>query len=434
MKYIITPTRKALGEVVVPGDKSISHRAIMLASIAEGDSYIHGFLEGQDCLATLKAFERMGVTTRRKKPGQLLITGVGRNGLHEPGDVLDLGNSGTSMRLLMGLLCAQEFPLTMVGDKSLMSRPMRRVCDPLVQMGANIDTSPDGTPPVQLWPVKKLNGIRYEMPVASAQVKSAVLLAGLSAMGDTRIIESIPTRDHTERMLRTLGYPIEFEPGRVSISGGHSLHGTEIHIPADISSAAFFIVAACIAEVGEVTMHNVGMNPTRTGVLEILREMNADFEVHSSAMMGGEPVASITARASQLQGIDVPPALVPSAIDEFPILCIAAACAQGTTRITEAKELRVKESDRIAQVARGLHALNIDVDEFEDGLTIKGGEISGGDIESSGDHRIAMAFSVAAFRAHDEIRINECENVATSFPGFVESARSVGMQVDVLFE
>lgn len=414
------------------GDKSISHRAVMLASIAEGKSHVTGFLEGEDCLATINAFRQMGVQIDRINQGELCIHGVGINGLSQPDKTLDLGNSGTSMRLLTGLLAGQSISSELIGDGSLMKRPMRRVCDPLSQMGANVSTSSDGTPPVFIKPVEKLRSISYDLPVASAQVKSAILLAGIYAQGTTVIGESKITRDHTERMLRSFAYPVAVDNGRISIEGGQKLQATNIHVPADISSAAFFIVAACIAEQGEITIHNVGMNPTRTGALDILRAMNAKIEIHSQAMMGEEPTASITARSSQLEGIDVPTDLVPSAIDEFPILCIAAACAEGMTRITNAEELRVKESDRISQMAEGLKTLGVGVEEFTDGLTISGGKISGGIIESGHDHRIAMAFSVASLRAKSPIEITDCENVATSFPGFVELANAIGLDINVV--
>jgi len=432
LKYIVEPRKTVRGDISVPGDKSISHRAIMLASIAQGQSHVTGFLEGEDCLATMNAFQQMGVQIDRVGEGELCIHGVGRDGLAQPDKTLDLGNSGTSMRLLTGLLAGQAIETELVGDGSLMKRPMRRVCDPLSKMAANVETSDDGTPPVSIKPVNQLQAISYELPVASAQVKSAILLAGLYAHGTTIVKESKTTRDHTERMLRSFKYPLEVSAGCVSLQGGQQLQATNIQVPADISSAAFFIVAACIAEEGKITIHNVGMNPTRTGVIDILREMNANIEIHNEAMMGGEPTASITASASQLQGINVPTHLVPSAIDEFPIICVAAACAEGITRVTNAEELRVKESDRISQVAEGLKILGIDVEEFEDGLTIVGGEFSGGLIESGHDHRVAMAFSVASLRANAPIEITDCQNVATSFPGFVELANSTGLNIRVI--
>ena len=431
MKYIVEPANDVEGVITVPGDKSISHRAVMLASIAKGRSHISGFLEGEDCLATLNAFEQMGVHVQRVSPGELYIEGVGRDGLKQPKGTLDLGNSGTSMRLLTGLFSGLSFSVTLVGDQSLMKRPMRRVCDPLSLMNANLSTSEDGTPPVSISPAGQLQAINYELPIASAQVKSAILLAGLYAQGITSLKEPKITRDHTERMLTAFGYPVQIQHGQVSLEGGKHLQATDIQVPADISSAAFFIIAACISRKGEITINNVGMNPTRTGVLDILKAMNADFDVHDQIMMGGEPTASITARSSQLIGVEIPAELVPSAIDEFPIICIAAACAEGTTRITNAEELRVKESDRISQMAHGLKTVGIEVEEHPDGLTIVGGEITGGRIDSGHDHRIAMAFAVASLAASQVIEISECENVATSFPGFVELANSIGLNISV---
>jgi len=431
LKFLVTPKREFAGTFKVPGDKSISHRAVMFAAIAEGESRIQGFLEGEDCLATLNAFAAMGVQSQRLDNGDVLVQGVGKHGLKAPADDLDIGNSGTSIRLLTGLLAGQAFASCLRGDHSLMTRPMRRVCDPLALMGADVMTAESGTPPVEVRPVKQLQAIEYELPVASAQVKSAILLAGLYAQGETTVIESKATRDHTERMLQAFGYPIQKQGNRISVSGGHSWQGRTLQVPADISSAAFFIVAACIAESGEVVLPNVGLNPTRTGVLDILLAMNADIEIRDQQLVDGEPVATIVARASQLQGIDVPTELVPSAIDEFPIICIAAACASGTTRITEAAELRVKESDRIAQVAKGLKTLGVVHEEFADGLSIAGGRIGGGCIDSGSDHRIAMAFTVASLAAQEPVEILDCANVATSFPDFVRLASDAGLSIEV---
>lgn len=404
----------------------------MLASIAHGRSIITGFLEGEDCLATLSAFQQLGIEVARQPNGVITVTGAGSHGLNQPDGQLDLGNSGTSMRLMAGLLSGQAISTRLVGDASLMKRPMRRVCDPLTEMGANVTTSPDGTPPIVIQPVDQLHAISYQLPVASAQVKSAILLAGLNANGKTEIFESKVTRDHTERMLQSFGYPVEVAQGYAAIEGGYDLQATEINIPADISSAAFFIVAACIADQGEVTIHNVGINPTRIGVLEILKLMNASVEISQHSMLGGEPTATIKARSSQLRGIDVPVHLVPSAIDEFPIICVAAACANGVTRITRAEELRVKESDRIEQVASGLRTLGVGVEEFEDGLSIQGGELGGGHIGSGHDHRIAMSFAIASLRAGAAIEISDCDNVATSFPGFADIAQNLGIQLSVV--
>lgn len=403
----------------------------MLAAIAHGTSRIRGFLQGEDCLATLKALRHMGVAFEFKQTGELLVEGAGTAGLKpvRAGLNLDLGNSGTAMRLLTGLFAGQSMAVKLTGDSSLMKRPVGRVCDPLVLMGAHVGASKKGTPPVEIKPAGPLRAINYRLPVASAQVKSAILLAALYAQGNTVVEEPEVTRDHTERMLGAFGYPLEINGGRIALQGGRALQAAHIQIPADISSAAFFIVAACIAGKGEITLHNVGLNPTRTGVLDILRAMRAQIDIHHHAVMGNEPTASITARASRLQGIEVPEHLVPLAIDELPVICIAAACAQGVTRISHAQELRFKESDRISQIAGGLKVLNIDVKEFADGLAIRGGQLSGGKIASGHDHRIAMAFAVASLRAQANIEISDCDNVATSFPGFVDLANRVGLDI-----
>ena len=306
MKFLVTPRSEFAGTFKVPGDKSISHRAVMFAAIAEGESRIQGFLEGEDCLATLQAFAAMGVQSERLENGDVVVQGVGKQGLKAPTADLDIGNSGTSIRLLTGLLAGQAFRSCLRGDHSLMTRPMRRVCDPLALMGADLTTAESGTPPVAVRPVRQLQGIEYELPVASAQVKSAILLAGLYAEGETTVIESKATRDHTERMLQAFDYPIQKQGNRITLTGGHSWQGRRLQVPADISSAAFFIVAACIADHGEVVLPNVGLNPTRTGVLDILLAMNADIEIRQQQLVDGEPVATIVARASRLRGIDVP--------------------------------------------------------------------------------------------------------------------------------
>lgn len=434
MKYLVSPADRIEGEIIIPGDKSISHRAVMFGSIAQGTTHIEGFLDGEDCLATLSAFQNMGVKVERIHDTELKIAGVGMRGLDAPKSALDVGNSGTSMRLMTGLLSAQAFDSELIGDHSLMQRPMRRVCDPLSKMGVNVQTSESGTPPVRIKSVSELQGISYHMPVASAQVKSALLLAGLYAQGEIEVIEDKLTRDHTERMLRTFGIAVTSQQGRVSLSAkmdARTLRAAPISVPADISSAAFFIVAGCIANAGEIVMHNIGMNPTRTGLLTVLESMGAKLKIFNQATLGDEPVASIAVKPSQLRGIKIPPEVVPCAIDEFPILCIAAACAEGVTEITGAAELRVKESDRIAQMANGLQVLGIEVEEFADGMKIKGGRFTGGKIESGSDHRIAMSFAIASLQAQAEIEINDCSNVATSFPNFVASANTLGLSINV---
>ncbi len=418
------------GKLRVPGDKSISHRSIMLGSLAEGTTEVTGFLEGEDTLATLAAFQAMGVKIERPAAHEVIIHGLGLYGLQKPKRPLDLGNSGTSMRLMSGLMSAQVFDVEMIGDESLSKRPMRRVTEPLAMMGAKIETTQGGTPPLKIRGRQRLNGIRYTMPIASAQVKSCLLLAGLYADGETTVIEPAPTRDHTERMLRGFGYPITQQDNLVTLRGGHVLTATAIDVPADISSAAFFMVGASIAQGSELLLEHVGINPTRTGIIDILKLMGANIELLNQREVGGEPVADILVRAAQLKGIEIPEHLVPLAIDEFPVLFVAAACAEGQTVLTGAEELRVKESDRIQVMADGLKSLGIEARPTPDGMIIQGGaSFSGGTIESHGDHRIAMAFTIAALRATGTISINNCNNVATSFPNFVGLAQGVGCKV-----
>ncbi|MFQ5468971.1 MAG: 3-phosphoshikimate 1-carboxyvinyltransferase [Gammaproteobacteria bacterium] len=417
------------GSINIPGDKSISHRSIMIGALAEGDTEIDGFLEGEDSLATLKAFRAMGVEIEGPLNGRVTIHGVGLNGLKAPAAPLDLGNSGTSMRLLTGIMAGQLFDVEMIGDQSLSARPMKRVTVPLGQMGARIESSNNGTPPLKVFGGQPLMGINYTMPMASAQVKSAVLLAGLYAKGKTTVREPAPTRDHTERMLKAFDYPVECNGGEISLTGGGKLKASKITVPGDISSAAFFMVGASIAEGSNITLLNVGMNPTRTGIINILRQMGANISLMNKRMAGGEPVADINVRSSKLKGIHIPEDQVPLAIDEFPVLFVAASCAEGTTVLSGAEELRVKESDRIAVMADGLVALGVDARPTGDGMVVNGGQISGGRVASHGDHRIAMAFSIAGLRANGAIGISDCENVATSFPGFVDLARASGLNI-----
>ncbi|MCW8907701.1 MAG: 3-phosphoshikimate 1-carboxyvinyltransferase [Sedimenticola sp.] len=427
--FTIRPGGSLTGSLRVPGDKSISHRSIMLGALAEGTTRISGFLEGEDSLATLRAFQAMGVDIQGPDRGRVTINGVGMHGLEAPDKPLDLGNSGTSMRLLAGLLAGQGLPITLVGDDSLSSRPMRRVTDPLRQMGARVETSASGTAPLMIHPVQRLSGIDYRLPVASAQIKSCLLLAGLYAEGVTRVTEPAPTRDHTERMLKGFGYPVEQVAGSASVRGGGVLKACDIDVPADISSAAFFLVGASIARGSELLLKHVGINPTRDGVITILRLMGADIEVLDPRDVGGEPVADLRVRSSALRGIRIPVDQVPLAIDEFPALFVAAACAEGETVLTGAEELRVKESDRIQVMAEGLARLGVDVTPTPDGIVIRGGSISGGRVESHGDHRIAMSFAVAGLRADGGIEIDHCNNVNTSFPGFVELASGCGLGI-----
>ena len=402
----------------------------MLGSLADGTTRISGFLEGEDSLATLRAFRAMGVEIEGPVEGQVSVHGVGMHGLKTPEGALDLGNSGTSMRLMSGLMAGQGLDVTLVGDASLSGRPMKRVTVPLAQMGADIETSPGGTAPLRIKPVEGLSGVDYEMPVASAQVKSCLLLAGMYADGETCVAEPAPTRDHTERMLQGFGYAVRREDNRACLSGGGRLTACDIDVPADISSAAFFLVGASIAEDSDLLLQHVGMNPTRDGVINILRLMGADIEVQNRREVGGEPVADLRVRSAPLRGIRIPEDQVPLAIDEFPVLFVAAACAEGETVLTGAEELRVKESDRIQVMADGLQALGVDARPTRDGILVRGGNIAGGRVDSHGDHRIAMAFTIAALRAGGAITIDDCANVNTSFPRFVQLASGVGCRVE----
>ncbi len=419
---------KVTGEFRVPGDKSISHRSVIFGALADGVTEIEGFLEGEDALNTVAAFREMGVTIVGPENGKMTIYGVGMGGLKAPRKPLYMGNSGTAMRLLAGLLAAQEFASELTGDESLNRRPMNRVADPLRQMGADIQAAEGGRPPLQIQGCQ-LSGIDYDMQIASAQVKSCLLLAGMYAQGRTRVCGPAPCRDHTERMLKGFAYPVTLENNCASLEGGGSLQATAIDVPADISSAAFFMVAASIAPGSDILLQHVGINPTRTGILALLKQMGGDIQLLDEREVGGEPVADIRIRYSPLKGIVIPEQQIPLAIDEFPVLFVAAACAEGETVLRGAEELRVKESDRIEAMAVGLRTLGIDVETFPDGLRIVGGKLGSGEIDSHGDHRIAMAFAVAALRARGPIVIADCANVATSFPGFVELANQAGMQL-----
>ena len=429
INYIVSPGGNARGDLRVPGDKSMSHRSIMLGSLADGMTEVTGFLEGEDSLATLQAFRDMGVEIEGPNAGRVVIRGVGLHGLKAPKKPLYLGNSGTSIRLLSGLLAGQAFDVELQGDASLSGRPMGRVANPLREMGAVIETEKDGTPPLRIKGGRKLKGISYTMPMASAQVKSCVLLAGLYAEGETSTVEPAPTRDHTERMLRGFGYQVDSDNDKATLSGGGRLTATRIDVPADISSSAFFMVAAAIVPGSDITLRHVGVNPTRVGVINILRQMGANIELFNRTQVGDEPVADIRVRYAPLKGIEIPEDQVPLAIDEFPVLFIAAACAEGTTVLTGAEELRVKESDRIQSMADGLVTLGIDAVATDDGIRIQGGEIGSGEVDSFDDHRIAMAFSVAGLRASGQITIKEANNVATSFPNFISLARQVGINI-----
>ncbi len=424
------PSGPLRGELRVPGDKSISHRAVMFASLANGVSRITGFLEGEDTRATARAFVEMGVRIDAPGASERIVHGVGLRGLRMPKVPIDCGNAGTGMRLLAGLLAGQRFDSALVGDESLSRRPMRRVIEPLAQMGANIAAQPGGLPPLRIAGSRGLHGIDYTLPVASAQVKSAILLAGLYADSETCVTEPHPTRDYTERMLATFGWPVEFGAGWAKLTGGHRLRATDVVVPADFSSAAFFVVAATLAPESELVLQAVGMNPRRTGLLQALHAMGADIRQANARELGGEAVADLVVRHAPLHGIDIPVEIVADMIDEFPALFVAAAAASGTTRIRGAAELRVKESDRLAVMAKGLRTLGIHIEETPDGAVIQGGHIEAGEVDSAGDHRCAMSFAIAGLIARGPVRIGDCANVATSFPNFAGLARRCGFDLN----
>jgi len=418
------------GVVTVPGDKSCSHRSVIFASLAEGESNISGFLTGEDSLNTAKAFEEMGVTIEKTGETSLRIYGVGLNGLKAPAKDIYMGNAGTGMRLITGILAAQSFKTRITGDESLSRRPMGRIIDPLKQMGADVRGDEQAKPPLEVNPVSNINALHYDLPVASAQVKSCVLLAGLYSDGVTSVSEPAPTRDHTERMLRSFGYPVVTDGNHVSLEGCGKLTACDLEIPADISSAAFLMVAASIAKGSDITITGVGVNPTRTGVIDILKLMGADITLLNERMAGDEPVADIRVRSADLKGIDVPEHLVPLAIDELPVVFVAATAASGTTRVTGAEELRVKESDRIAAMAEGLKNIGADATATPDGMIVKQSGISGGVVETHFDHRIAMSFCVAALCSSAPIHVKDTQHIDTSFPGFFRLMSELGMNIN----
>lgn len=429
--FISSPVHSMQGDIAVPGDKSISHRAIMLGAIAKGVTTVEGFLDGEDCLATLHAFESMGVRIEKPVTGPMMIHGVGKYGLKKPAVPLNCGNSGTSMRLLAGILAAQSFDTELTGDDSLLSRPMARISRPLIDMGADVVTV-DGRPPILIRGGKSLQGISYTLPVASAQVKSCLLLAGMYAKGKTRLIESTPTRDHTERMLSQFSYPIQQTEGMIVINAASECMGTNIVVPGDISSAAFFIVAATLIPGSNICIRNVGVNQTRTGLLHILKRMGANITLSNRRFFGEEPVADLLIRHAPLHGIEIPVSIVPAAIDEFPAIFIAAACATGQTILHGAEELRHKESDRIGVMADGLNQLGIEAKPLHDGMFIRGGIIKGGVVDSQYDHRIAMAFAIAGAVATSPIQIMHSNQVVTSFPTFVALANQMNLSIKVV--
>jgi 3-phosphoshikimate 1-carboxyvinyltransferase len=442
VKFIVQPGGTVKGRIRVPGDKSISHRSIMLGAIAEGTTTVTGFLEGADALATLQAFKDMGVQIEGPDNGNVTIHGVGLRGLKKPQKPMDMGNSGTSTRLLAGILAGQDFDCELIGDASLSKRPMKRVTDPLALMGAKIETAEGGTLPMKIYGTGgALKAIDYTLPMASAQVKSCVLLAGLYADGQTCALEPAPTRDHTERMLNGFGYEVitnKLDASRTQacLQGGGKLAARHIDVPSDISSAAFFMVAAAVSPGSDLVIEHVGMNPTRTGVVDILKLMGANITLENFHEVGGEPVADVHIRYAPLKGIEIPEELVPLAIDEFPVLFVAAAHAEGTTVLTGAEELRVKESDRIQVMADALQAVGIDAQPTADGMVIKGGKqcVQKAVILSHHDHRISMAMTIAGLNAVDELVIDDCANVNTSFPVFLQLINQVGMRVEAVKE
>ncbi len=434
MHYIVTPSPALSASVEVPGDKSVSHRALMLGSIASGQTNVTGFLPGEDCLATMAAMRQLGVSIKQHSETEVSIEGAGLHGLQAPGANLDLGNSGTAMRLMAGLLAAQRFDSVLTGDESLSGRPMGRIIKPLTMMGAAIESDCDGTPPLQIAGGVNLHGISYELPVASAQVKSAILLAGLYARGATEVFEPAVARDHTERMLKSMGVYVYINGNRIGVQGVRRLNACDIRVPADLSSAAFVILAALLSEDADILISNVGINPTRIGVIDILQDMGADIRFERPQLFGSEPVTDIRVRASRLRGGTVDPGLASLAIDEFPVLFVAAAAANGETVFSGLEELRVKESDRIAAMAAGLQALGIEVEEKPDGAIVHGGRFHGGTVESFGDHRVAMSLAIAGTAAQGEVRVRNVESVATSFPGFEACMASIGTNIEVVQE
>ena len=427
--FLVSPCNSLSGVITIPGDKSISHRAIMMGSIANGVTKVSGFLEGNDSLATLKSFQKMGVDIEQSG-SKLTIKGLGMHGLKAPTKPLDLGNSGTSIRLMSGLLSAQSFDSELCGDESLSKRPMDRIIDPLRQMGAKI-YGVNSKPPLSISGNQPLKAITYELPIASAQIKSCLLLAGLYAQGKTCIVENVTTRDHTERMLRGFGYQVICSDNSITLDGGGELEACDIDIPSDISSAAFFMVAGSIAKDADLTLKTININPTRTGIIEILKLMGADIVLSNETEMAGEKTADIQVRSADLKGIEIPNELVPLAIDEFPVLFIAASCAEGETLLTGAKELRVKESDRIQVMADGLKVLGIKTEVLDDGIHIQGGQFSkpSAPIKSHHDHRVSMSFAVASAACNFDIKIEGVDNVKTSFPNFVELANTIGANI-----
>ena len=438
MKFTIQKGNSLKGEISVPGDKSISHRAIMLASLANGNSEISGFLEGEDCLATIEVFKKMGVNISKNEE-KFVVEGRGLHGLASPSSPLDFRNSGTSVRLCSGVLAAQQFSSILLGDSSLSSRPMTRITEPLELMGANTISTEEGTLPIRIEPVESLKSIKYSLPVASAQVKSCILFAGLYSKGITEIEEKVTTRDHTERMFNHFGIPIDISQSKaakiIKMSRTEVINPSNINICGDFSSASFFILAALITPNSELLLKNVGVNPTRIGFLHALKHMGANIELQNE-IDSFEPTADILVKTSNLKGITLNTNLVANMIDEMPAFFIAASLAEGTTKVKDAKELRTKESDRLQSMSEVLDSFGVKFQLKDDGIIINGlgkeGTFKASEINSFGDHRIAMASSIGSLRADGESTIIDCLNVNTSFPNFVDVCKQVGIDIKQL--
>ena len=436
MNFLVKKSASLRGEIDIPGDKSISHRAIMLASLSEGRCEISGLLEGEDCLATIEVFRKMGVKISSNE-GVYYIEGNGIKGLKQPTEPLDFGNSGTSIRLCSGVLSAQNFPTTLIGDSSLSSRPMQRIVEPLTLMGAKISSSQDGTLPLSILPTESLESIEYTLPVASAQVKSCIMFAGLFSKGKTKIVEETITRNHTETMFNEFGIPVEITNSgsarTISVAGIETLKPVDINICGDFSSASFFILAALISPDSEILIKNVGVNKTRIGFLHALRHMGANIEILNE-VNEFEPTADILVKTSNLKGITLNTDLVANMIDEMPAFFIAAALAEGVTKVKDAKELRTKESDRLQAMANALEAFGVKYHLSQDDIEIYGlgseGVLKSAEINSFGDHRIAMASTIGSLRSDSETKILDCENVKTSFPNFVETCKHIGININ----
>jgi len=438
MQFKIQRGNGLKGEIIIPGDKSISHRAIMLASLADGKSEISGFLEGEDCLATIEVFQKLGISISRQK-GKIIVEGKGLEGLERSLSPLDFKNSGTSVRLCSGVLAAQAFPSTLIGDSSLSTRPMARITEPLCLMGANISSTEEGTLPIRIEPVGSLQSIHYSLPIASAQVKSCLLFAGLYSSGITEIEEKVTTRDHTERMFKQFGISFDVSQSKttklIKLNKVEGINPTNINICGDFSSASFFILAALITPNSELLIRNVGVNPTRIGFLHALRHMGANIELQNK-IDSFEPTADILVRTSNLKGITLNTNLVANMIDEMPAFFIAASLAEGTTKVKEAEELRTKESDRLQVMSEALDSFGVKFQLEGDGITINGlgkkGTFKAGEINSYGDHRIAMASSVGSLRSNGEVSVLDCSNVNTSFPNFLDMCKEVGINIEKL--